>query len=80
MKSLAIVNLRAKHIDMFRDISGMRDNEKKIDEILKKDKTSAKRTTIILEKEEREFIDSLIREGKEPGNLSFPKCLMFTEA
>ena len=28
---------------------------------------AAKRTTIILEKEEREFIDKLIREGKEPG-------------
>ena len=27
----------------------------------------AKRTTIILEKGEREFIESLIREGKEPG-------------
>ena len=28
---------------------------------------SAKRTTVILDKEEREFIDQLIREGKEPG-------------
>ena len=28
---------------------------------------AARRTTIILEKEEREYIDSLIREGKEPG-------------
>jgi hypothetical protein len=27
----------------------------------------AKRTTIILEKSEREFIESLIRDGKEPG-------------
>ena len=27
----------------------------------------AKRTTIILEKNERDFIESLIREGKEPG-------------
>ena len=27
----------------------------------------AKRTTIILEKDEREFIESLIKEGKEPG-------------
>jgi hypothetical protein len=26
-----------------------------------------KRTTIILEKDERDFIDRLIREGKEPG-------------
>lgn len=30
-------------------------------------KGSPKRTTIILEEEEREFIDKLIREGKEPG-------------
>ncbi|MEM1565597.1 MAG: hypothetical protein QW510_00705 [Candidatus Bathyarchaeia archaeon] len=30
-------------------------------------KASAKRTTIILDEEEREFIDKLIREGKEPG-------------
>jgi len=52
---------------MLEDITVMRDDEKKIEEILKKDKGSAKRTTIILEKEEREFIDSLIREGKEPG-------------
>ena len=29
--------------------------------------TEAKRTTIILEKNEREFIESLIRDGKEPG-------------
>ncbi len=28
---------------------------------------AARRTTIILEKKEREFIDKLIREGKEPG-------------
>jgi len=54
---------------MLKDITVMRENEneKKIDEMLKKNKKSAKRTTIILEKEEREFIDSLIREGKEPG-------------
>ena len=29
--------------------------------------SSVKRTTIILEEEERKYIDSLIREGKEPG-------------
>jgi hypothetical protein len=52
---------------MLEDITVMRDDEKKVEEILKKDNGSAKRTTIILEKEEREFIDSLIREGKEPG-------------
>jgi hypothetical protein len=28
---------------------------------------AARRTTIILDKEQREFIDKLIREGKEPG-------------
>jgi len=43
------------------------DKEKKLEEIMKKSEESAKRTTIILEKDEREFIDSLIREGKEPG-------------
>ncbi|MEM3458440.1 MAG: hypothetical protein QXN36_02280 [Candidatus Bathyarchaeia archaeon] len=43
------------------------DKEKKLEEMIKKDEESTKRTTIILEKEEREFIDSLIREGKEPG-------------
>jgi hypothetical protein len=42
-----------------------RDAEKKSSP--EKDKGSAKRTTIILGKEEREFIDTLIREGKEPG-------------
>ncbi|MEM3696325.1 MAG: hypothetical protein QXQ94_02305 [Candidatus Bathyarchaeia archaeon] len=46
----------------------MQENEKKkLEEIMKKSEETAKRTTIILEKEEREFIDSLIREGKEPG-------------
>ncbi|MGC9346061.1 MAG: hypothetical protein ACP5ER_04640 [Candidatus Bathyarchaeales archaeon] len=52
---------------MLKDITVMQDDKKKIEEMLKKNKESAKRTTIILEKEEREFIDSLIREGKEPG-------------
>ena len=42
------------------------DKEKRLQEMIGKQE-SAKRTTIILEKEEREFIDSLIREGKEPG-------------
>lgn len=41
--------------------------KKKLDEMIGKGDESAKRTTIILEKEEREFIDQLIREGKEPG-------------
>lgn len=43
------------------------EKEKKLEEMTKKEGESAKRTTIILDKEEREFIDSLIREGKEPG-------------
>ncbi len=34
--------------------------------MMEKRKT-VKRTTIVLDKEEREYIDSLIREGKEPG-------------
>ena len=43
------------------------DKEKRLREMTQKSQESARRTTIILEKEEREFIDSLIREGKEPG-------------
>jgi hypothetical protein len=43
------------------------ENRKRLDEITNKNQETAKRTTIILEKEEREYIDSLIREGKEPG-------------
>ncbi len=43
------------------------DKEKKLDEMIRKNNESAKRTTIILKKEEREFVDQLIREGKEPG-------------
>jgi hypothetical protein len=43
------------------------EKEKRLEEMIRKGGTSAKRTTIILEKEEREFVDSLIREGKEPG-------------
>jgi len=36
-------------------------------ELPKEKSEEAKRTTIILEKSEREFIESLIKEGKEPG-------------
>jgi hypothetical protein len=43
------------------------DKEKRLKEIVSKEEETTKRTTIILEKEEREFIDSLIKEGKEPG-------------
>jgi hypothetical protein len=53
---------------MLRSIIVMQeDKEKKLQELMRKNETSAKRTTIILEKDEREFIDSLIKEGKEPG-------------
>ena len=43
------------------------EKEKKLQEMISKDEGPARRTTIILEKDEREYIDSLIREGKEPG-------------
>jgi len=50
------------------DIPHMQDEkEKKLQEMIGKDKGGARRTTIILDKDEREYIDSLIREGKEPG-------------
>jgi hypothetical protein len=53
---------------MLQDILGMQeDKEKKLEELMKKNEASPKRTTIILDKEEREYVDSLIREGKEPG-------------
>jgi hypothetical protein len=53
---------------MLADILGMQSVGKRSPrEIVPKDATGAKRTTIILEKDEREYIDSLIREGKEPG-------------
>jgi hypothetical protein len=42
------------------------DKSKRLEEMVNKDE-AAKRTTIILEKDEREFIDKLIKEGKEPG-------------
>ena len=45
----------------------MQEDRDKIEEILNKEKASTKRTTIILDKEEREFIDKLIQEGKEAG-------------
>jgi hypothetical protein len=43
------------------------DKRKRLEKMVNKDEETTKRTTIILEKEEREFIDSLIQEGKEPG-------------
>jgi hypothetical protein len=53
---------------MLQDIPTMQeDKEKKLKEMIDKDEGGARRTTIILEKDEREYVDSLIREGKEPG-------------
>jgi len=53
---------------MLRDVSSMQDEkDKKLRGMVEKDEGSARRTTIILNKDERDFIDSLIREGKEPG-------------
>jgi hypothetical protein len=43
------------------------EKRKRLEEIANKHDETTKRTTIILEKEEREYIDSLIKEGKEPG-------------
>ncbi|MCX8153309.1 MAG: hypothetical protein N3E52_02625 [Candidatus Bathyarchaeota archaeon] len=43
------------------------DKKKRLEEMVSKGEESTKRTTIILDKEEREFVDSLIKEGKEPG-------------
>jgi len=43
------------------------EDKKRLEELMKKGNASTKRTTIILEKEEREYVDSLIREGKEQG-------------
>lgn len=53
---------------MLSDIAGMQEEkEKRLEQMINKGDEATKRTTIILEKEEREFIDTLIREGKEPG-------------
>jgi hypothetical protein len=53
---------------MPRDIADMQaDDKRRLRERLDKDDETTKRTTIILEKDERDFIDSLIKEGKEPG-------------
>ena len=53
---------------MLRDIADMQEEDKRrLKERLDKDDEKTKRTTIILEKDEREFIDQLIKEGKEPG-------------
>lgn len=39
----------------------------RLEEMVSKDAVSTKRTTIILDKNERDFIDQMIKEGKEPG-------------
>lgn len=43
------------------------DKRKCLEDMVNKDEESTKRTTIILDKEERDFIDKMIKEGKEPG-------------
>jgi hypothetical protein len=43
------------------------DRKKRLEDMVNKNDTTAKRTTIILEKDERNYIDQLIKEGKEPG-------------
>ena len=50
---------------MAKRICPMLDSKPKVPDALKSDE--AKRTTIILDRSEREFIETLIREGKEPG-------------
>jgi len=45
----------------------MQNTNRRSPNLPKEKNEEAKRTTIILEKNEREFIESLIREGKEPG-------------
>ncbi len=43
------------------------EKKKRLEEMVNKDEESTKRTTIILDKDERDFIDQMIKEGKEPG-------------
>src|SRR4030067_1569038 len=53
---------------MCEDIVSMQaDKKKRLEEMVNKNEETTKRTTIILEKQEREFIDRMIKEGKEPG-------------
>ena len=44
-----------------------KNNRNHLDQMFSKDEKTTKRTTIILEKEERDFVDQMIKEGKEPG-------------
>jgi hypothetical protein len=43
------------------------DTRKRLQDMVTKDEESTKRTTIILDKDERDFIDQMVKEGKEPG-------------
>jgi hypothetical protein len=43
------------------------DERKRFEDMVNKDEKTTKRTTIILDKDERDFIDQMIKEGKEPG-------------
>ena len=52
---------------MDKAIIHMQDSTRKTREMPRERNVEAKRTTIILEKDERDFIEGLIRDGKEPG-------------
>jgi hypothetical protein len=52
---------------MDKAIIHMQESTRKTHEMPKDRNVEAKRTTIILEKDERDFIEGLIKEGKEPG-------------
>ena len=52
---------------MLIEIACMQENSRVLHSLPKQKNEEAKRTTIILEKREREFIESLIVEGKESG-------------
>jgi hypothetical protein len=55
----------ASHIPKFGRLSPMLDDKARFPDMQKAEE--AKRTTVILERSEREFIEYLIREGKEQG-------------
>ncbi len=54
-------------LDMLQDVASMQEEKNKKLEVLISKEGSVRRTTIILDKEERDYVDSLIRDGKEPG-------------
>ena len=56
-----------RHIKYYYKNRFYAQQQRNISEAPKEKSEEAKRTTIILEKSEREFIESLIKEGKEPG-------------